>query len=193
MIQILKVSPRHIFIRLQKYYIHPKYNPNGFDINSKSRIVSDIGLMQLESKSNFTSASLGQQDPKPDTVAHVIGWGETAATERLSTDLRYTTVEVTPPEECIGFKPKDFFDQDTSICAASYGTWAQGKTASACSGDSGGPLVNTRVPGEILGVVSYSILPKSSSKCGDFSHTVFTSVSQHRKWIESVISSSETK
>lgn len=177
-------------LNIQRYHVHPKYNPNGFDINSKSRIISDIGLIRLDSKSNFTAASLGQQDPKPDTVAYVIGWGETAATEKSSSDLRYTTVEITPPEECSGFKPKDFFDQDTSICAASYGTWAQGKTASACSGDSGGPLVNMRASGEVLGVVSYSILPQSTSKCGEFSHTVFTSVSQHRKWIESVVSSS---
>lgn len=59
-------------------------------------------------------------------------------------------------------------------------------TASACAGDSGGPLVDRKTD-DILGIVSYSIKSHSDSECGDYIRTIFTSVAEHKKWLERLV------
>lgn len=168
--------------KIKAFYINPTFNMSSFSNNNINKVEGDIAVFILSSPSTKQPVVIANRKPDPLELLRVIGWGYTAASQQLSPALQYTTVQTQTSSMCQGFEPKDFFEPATSICSSSYGTWPNNYTATSCEGDSGGPVI-TFDTNELIGIVSYSVLANSSSKCGSYLRSVFMSVPQYKPWL----------
>jgi len=87
-------------------------------MSSKKKVVSDIALILLRSRSKIDPAYVATENPSEGDTHYVAGWGQMADDDDNS-NLMYTTVKMLDSDECEDFEPKDVFDDDTSICATS--------------------------------------------------------------------------
>jgi len=166
--------------RIKDFIIHPSYNENN------SITVADIAILVLDTPSTIAPAPMAKTKPVLGTRHTIAGWGIMASSQATAINLMHTEVRVVTSTEC-EFNP-DFYDGAGSICSVSAGSWPNSYTATACQGDSGGPLFNMKAsPPEILGSVSYGVLPENDSPCGTYIRTVFMSVSAYSGWINSVL------
>uniref|UniRef100_A0A4W6DEI1 Peptidase S1 domain-containing protein n=1 Tax=Lates calcarifer TaxID=8187 RepID=A0A4W6DEI1_LATCA len=154
---------------------HPNYNPTTAD--------NDISLLRLSSPVNFTSyilpvclAASGSTFHN-GTDAWVTGWGDTALGVPLPSPQNLTEVEV----PIVGNRE----------CSCSYGLFAitGNMMCAGLQGDEGGPLVIKQNGSWIqAGIVSFGL------GCAQANFpAVFTRVSQYQSWINSHITTNQTR
>jgi len=166
--------------KIKDLVVHPNYN------QSNPTTVADIAILILDTPSTITPAPMAKTKPTAGKVHTIAGWGIMASSQMTAIRLMYTDIKIVPDADCEF--DANFYDAKGSICSISTGSWPNNYTASACQGDSGGPLYNMKAsPPELLGSVSYGVLPDPSSPCGRYIRTVSMSVSAYSKWIESVL------
>ncbi|KAL4535006.1 hypothetical protein Ndes2526B_g05920 [Nannochloris sp. 'desiccata'] len=166
--------------RIKDFVVHPNYNINN------PVTVADIAILIIDTPSTIKPAPMAKTKPIVGKLQTIAGWGIMASSQATAINLMHTEVRVATDAQC-EFSP-DFFDAQGSICSVSAGSWPNSYTATACQGDSGGPLYNREVsPPELVGSVSYGVLPDASSPCGAYIRTVFMSVSAYSEWIDSVL------
>jgi len=92
----------------------------------------------------------------PDTVARIVGWGDTSFGGSDSVFLQEADVPIVPDFRCQAAYPSAF-DQQTMVCAADSETTPPGTAHDTCQGDSGGPLMVPDGSGAfvLVGVTSF--------------------------------------
>lgn len=168
---------------IREAIIHPDFDPDGFNSESKESIHNDLAILVLDESTRIKPAPLGSRPPPPGAKGMLLGWGETESSSS-SPRLLKTTVSILENKACDGKIPKQYFDADSSVCAGPDldRPVASGTYTSACSGDSGGPLIDPKSK-RVLGIISYSFGFSSGSTCGDKRQTVLASISDGLKMI----------
>lgn len=169
-------------IEMRNELPHPNYDSYTTDndfmlvfLNEDANLNSNVGLVSLNSDSNFPSVS---------SSATVMGWGDTDIRDNYSTlsdVLNKVDVNVIKNEDCedrsgyVGQYYDSYNDQITRnmLCA-------EANEQDSCQGDSGGPLVQTSGSRDVqVGVVSWGI----GCAHDDFPG-VYARVSSAYDWIE---------
>ncbi|XP_052047347.1 mast cell protease 4-like [Apodemus sylvaticus] len=154
-------------IKVEKQIIHPKYNA--------SSKLHDIMLLKLEEQAELTPAVdviplPGSSDfIKPGTMCWAAGWGRTAVTEPLSSTLREVEMRIMGKEACKEYRR---YSNTFQVCVGS-----PRNPGLAYKGDSGGPLV---CAGVAHGIVSHG---RGKGR----PPIIFTRISSHVRWINTVI------
>jgi secreted trypsin-like serine protease len=173
-------------LRIAEIYLHPDYR-DGEDYLWRN----DIAILKLE-----TSASLGEPvsygSPRyyryqPASFV-AVGHGDTSSHEDDSTQLLEVALNYVSNSQCQIFGLNSV--RDDYICFSGSYSDVTRLSGGTCQGDSGGP-VYWNDNGHLVQVGITSFGP---SKCGDPDlpvTSVFTEVSQHYDWIESVLAGHE--
>ncbi|WP_162674647.1 S1 family peptidase [Vibrio variabilis] len=173
-------------LRVAEIYLHPDYR-DGEDYLWRN----DIAILKLE-----TPASLGepvsyvtQSDYRYQPASFVaVGHGDTRSHEDDSTQLLEVALNYVSNSQCDIFGLNGV--RDDYICFSGRYSDVTQLNGGTCQGDSGGP-VYWNDNGHLVQVGITSFGP---SKCGDPDlpvTSVFTEVSQHYDWIESVLAERE--
>ncbi|KAG7188818.1 hypothetical protein KM043_008427 [Ampulex compressa] len=166
-------------VKVAKIIVHEDYNGGVAPY--------DIALLKLASPLKFNSAvkpiNLPKENSEPSGAVVLSGWGSISLTNEpeMPDTLQHVKMTIVNLPLC-----KRYIEQvagpsplhQTNICTGPvYGG------ISACSGDSGGPLITKGVQPEVIGVVSWGIIPCGSSGAP----SVYTRVSAFIRWINSTI------
>jgi Zn-dependent metalloprotease/subtilisin family serine protease len=164
-------------ISVDQIVVHPNYNSITTD--------SDLSLLHLSSPAPIQPVAIvGQGDPLnltiPNTLATVLGWGDTRANNTTSfpSTLQQVDVPITTKAACVAAYGTNV--TDNMLCA---GYQTGGKDS--CQGDSGGPLLvpDLASTGWIqAGIVSWGYDCAQPGYYG-----VYTRLSQFHDWIETVV------
>jgi secreted trypsin-like serine protease len=173
-------------VRVRKIFEHEDYDPRS------SANGNDIAIFWIERPTTFRGADTPQvlsgvtTTPAAGVCSAVTGWGNTVAGDSNSgsEQLMMTTVPVVDRTVCER-SLKEIGSQDgftrlavDQICAG----YPEGGT-DACHGDSGGPLIVRQGPFmRQAGIVSWGY---GCAEAGAYG--VYTDVSYHRRWIQSVM------
>ncbi|XP_018580340.1 trypsin-1-like [Anoplophora glabripennis] len=168
-------NPERQFVSINKYILHPDYeggvNPH------------DIALIRLSSALILSSvvqpSRLPRQDSEPAGRAFTAGWGSYGGIilPQMPNTLQRVNVPIVPIEVCdesltrILQREPHPLHFEGNVC-----TGPLTEPISVCSGDSGGPLLQD---GEVIGVVSWGIVPCGNSQAP----SVFVKVSHYVDWI----------
>ncbi|XP_061388825.1 trypsin-1-like, partial [Musca vetustissima] len=118
-------------LRVREVITHPKYSSQHFH--------NDIGLLKLEDEiilDNLWAAEiqLPQNQPIPQTVCTVIGWGRIYENGPFPNEILYADIKIYSSSDCQNIFPN--FGEN-KICAGDK----LDSEKDACHGDSGGPLI----------------------------------------------------
>jgi trypsin len=178
MIGSQKLSRPGDIIKIEKIYVHPKYE----DVSTGD----DAALLRLAKRSGKQPIAIGKPSQSklwnPGTTVRAIGWGTNSSIFGQSPDkLHEVDVPVVSDADCSRSYTIHGFDAATMICA---GETLGGKDT--CQGDSGGPLMvqNERKRWVVFGVTSWGegcAYPTFYGVYGEISGKKLSS------WIDSVL------
>jgi secreted trypsin-like serine protease len=156
------------FHRVRNVRVHPNYSDS-----QRNAWVNDIAVITLESPIQYNQyqspIALADSLPAPGTLTTLSGWGMTSATGPAARTLLKMNQSIVSLSDC---QQSHYGMPLTNSHLCAYNRRGIG----ACMGDSGGPLIAT---GKQVGVVSWS------SPCAVGVPDVYTSVYQHRSFIQS--------
>ncbi|KAG7188819.1 hypothetical protein KM043_008428 [Ampulex compressa] len=143
----------------------------------------DIALMKLASPLKFNSAvqpiDLPKEDSLPSGIVVLSGWGSISRTHvpNMPETLQHVNMTIVNLADCK--KSVEEISGPSPLHPTNVCTGPLYAGISACSGDSGGPLITKDAHPEVIGVVSWGIIP-----CGTpGAPSVYTRVSAFTKWI----------
>ncbi|CAD5125958.1 DgyrCDS14141 [Dimorphilus gyrociliatus] len=124
---------------------------NHEDWQSPIARANDISLLRLTTpftlNENVAPACAPRTSSYDGNTVTISGWGSTFSGGRVTDELRYTNVVVTPDSQCSTAYPGQI--DESMICAAASGR-------DTCQGDSGGPMAyNNNGKFEVIGLTSW--------------------------------------
>lgn len=173
------------FVRMDKYYVHPKYKSDG-------SYRHDIMLIKLQRVPKIDPVPIVKYNtnpaiPIPNQSVRVIGFGFTSEkNSTVSNKLRKVDVDIIDIDTCARlYKDNSVHpDERYMMCAGILGFGGK----DACYGDSGGPLLLQQSTSTkksdyvVVGLVSWGRGCARGNQPG-----VYTKVSRYRKWIRTTL------
>jgi secreted trypsin-like serine protease len=177
---------------LQRVMVSEIYFPSSYN---HSTLANDIAILKLASPitavSSYATLAVpanesNYRQTSPTQVFYAVGHGNTQTNVDASTNLQRTQLQYVPNANC-----NVYTNANTSANLCMTGAATVVYDNATCQGDSGGPLYWDDSGSFIqVGVTSFG--PQT---CGDptiTANSVFTEVSDHQAWINSVLSGGET-
>ncbi|RKS71846.1 trypsin [Actinomadura pelletieri DSM 43383] len=168
----------------ERIVLHPEGDPSYFD----------IALIQLDEPVSYAPVALDVRPPT-GTRVRMLGWGCTAPkrdVDRCPSDMPETLQQldstVHQVAECVNVRAP--IEKNTELCAGNPA--GDTDVGGPCFGDSGGPLLRRTATGwRLLGAFSRVEIPRDShiADCST-GLGIYTDVTVHREWLESVMSGS---
>ncbi|XP_017850117.1 serine protease SP24D [Drosophila busckii] len=159
----LQLNSFETYVDVAQVKVHAKYGNGGRGY--------DIALLRLKSalrfNANVSAIALAEQDPPPNTLVDISGWGAIFQGGPISNDLLYVQVRSISRAQCTAKYLRNL--PDTTMCLL------HGANIGACHGDSGGPAV---YKGQLVGVASFVL-----GGCGREAPDGYERVSELRGWI----------
>ncbi|NWW03050.1 GRAA protein, partial [Oreocharis arfaki] len=164
--------------QIAKYFRYPCYDPHTKE--------NDIMLLQLRERAKLNKAvkpiplPTSDDDPKPETICTVAGWGKTTNAPRAwSPVLREVNITVISRQIC---NDKNHYNGKPIITENMICAGAKNGKKDSCNGDSGGPL---RCNNVMRGITSFGKLNKCGNPDGPGVYTRLTK--RHLEWIRKTI------
>ncbi|TDD35842.1 serine protease [Actinomadura sp. KC06] len=166
----------------ERIVLHPEGSPARFD----------IALVKLDEPVADAPVALDVRQPV-GTPARLLGWGCTqvgifCGDEGTPEVLQQLDSAVRAPASCVNVQAP--IDPDSEVCTGNQET-----ATGPCFGDSGGPMLRRTADGwRLIGAFSrVEVLPQNPDDPPQFPDCrtgmgIYTDVTVHRAWIESVIS-----
>ncbi|MDC5851854.1 trypsin-like serine protease [Vibrio europaeus] len=177
---------------LQRVMVSEIYSPSNYN---DSTLANDIAILKLASPITAVTsyATLGTtgdegtyRQTSPVQVFYAVGHGNTQTNIDASNSLQRTQLQYVPNASCNGV-----YNVDTSANLCMTGAATVVYDNATCQGDSGGPLYWDN-SGSFVQVGITSFGPQTCGKPSITPNSIFTEVSDHQAWINSVLSGGET-
>ncbi|XP_076181121.1 serine protease gd isoform X2 [Ptiloglossa arizonensis] len=175
------------------YKLHPDYRPR-FDTSSQASADSDLAVLVLRERVEFSSVikpiCLWPGSTSLDVVVgrsgSVVGWGRDEFGNPYLQEPRLSIAPVVSQEVCLWSNPEFvLITSNRTFCAGSR------NGSGPCNGDSGSGFVIYNANTEryyLRGVVSLSLLDRSSMSCDLTQFVVYVDVAKYLDWIREEIS-----
>ncbi|XP_045482622.1 uncharacterized protein LOC123686492 isoform X2 [Harmonia axyridis] len=177
-------SPYEQINPLQKIFIHPGYEHNGF--------VNDIALLKLRNPARFSDyvrpvcLPKAEESLEDDVQCTILGWGQLSEVGRIFHTLQEVQVPVISTEEC---RKRTIFLPLYNITEEMFCAGYDRGGRDACLGDSGGPFICPEESGRwvIQGITSNGYGCARANRPG-----VYTKVSSYINWIQGYLDLEES-
>lgn len=178
---------------VEQIRISAVYYPDNY-VDSTSRLLpNDIAILKLEqaiSVANYITIPTNESYRTASELFQAVGHGNTATNTSSTSQLQMATLTWVDNQTCASNFTGGSNLTEKQICFTGDYSNATGLKAGTCQGDSGGPVYWSENGTQVqVGITSFG--PALCGDPGSKVTAVYTEITDHRNWINSVLSGAE--